>query len=352
MTLDQRARQAAQDARAAVRDSGGGASIGRSDRFQKVVVRRQRNQRIGVAIVAIAIAISSLVILTKAFGHRTQPAVPEHLDGLVVFVAGPRGEDPSHLYTMNPDGSDVHEIAAPVGYCYRWSPDGTKLATSADTMHGARPATMHPDGSGFTVLDATTDNINLACPAWSPDGRRLALEGWNDQDPSVVHGIYTVRASDGGDLQLLTGAGICPCDYSPDGTRIAFQAGANQLGVMNTDGTGLHLVTPRRFVSYRGLSWSPDGRWIVFNRPGWGGLYVVHPNGTKLRHIAPAGAGRGVRASSPDWSPDGTQVIFSMYTAATNEVDLYTARPDGSGLVRVTGTPFVDERGAAWGPPD
>jgi Tol biopolymer transport system component len=151
--------------------------------------------------------------------------------------------------------------------------------------------------------------------------------------------ILTADAN-GGDVARIVDLPITVSNptWSPDGTRIAFQAGINQLGVMNTDGTGFHLATPRRSVSHLGLSWSPNGRWIVFNRPGGSGLYMVHPDGTGLRHTVLPG-----RASSPGWSPEGTRLIFSMYTAVSGEVDLYTAKPDGSDWVRVTDTPVVDE---------
>jgi Tol biopolymer transport system component len=270
-------------------------------------------------------------------------------NGRIVFEADVPDSDEGNIFTVNPDGSDLHEL--PVGgFCFRWSPDGSKLATTADSPFGARPATMNPDGSGFTILDATTVIMNLACPSWSPDGTRIALEGFNDEDPSIVHGIYTVRASDGGDLLLVTDKGICPCDYSPDGSRIAFPAGAGQLGVIDIDGTDFRLITPPNFNGDSGLSWSPDGRWIVFNRPGSGNLYIVHPNGTGLQQIPLRGAGRGrARAFAPGWSPDGTRIVFSMYTAASGQVDLYTAKPDGSDLMRVTNTPDVDVL-ADWGP--
>jgi Tol biopolymer transport system component len=87
--------------------------------------------------------------------------------------------------------------------------------------------------------------------------------------------------------------GICPCDYSPDGTQIAFPAGVDQVAVIKTDGTGFRLITPPNFNGDSGLSWSPDGRWIVFQRPGSGNLYIVHPNGAGLSQVPLPGAGRG-----------------------------------------------------------
>jgi len=75
-------------------------------------------------------------------------------------------------------------------------------------------------------------------------------------------------------------------------------------------------------------------------------------NGSGLRPIPLPGAVRDCAlAFSPDWSPDGTRLVFSMSTTPSGRVDLYTARPDGSDLVQVADTPFVDERGAAWVPP-
>jgi Tol biopolymer transport system component len=297
----------------------------------------------------IALTAAMLGLFTVLFVAPVDAKAPGS-NGRIVFVSGPPGEDPSGAFTMNSDGTDLRALPGPAGFCYRWSPDGSKLATTVDSTYGARPATMNSDGTGVHVLDATTAIMNLACPAWSPDGTRLALEGFNDDDPSIVHGIYTVRSSDGGDLQFLTERGICPCDYSPDGTQLAFPAGEGQVGIIKTDGTGFRLITPRNFNGDGGLGWSPDGRWIVFNRPGSGNLYLVHPDGTGLQQVPLAGAGKDrAGAFNPGWSPDGTRIIFSMFTRASGQVDLYTANPDGTGLVRLTDTTDVDVM-ADWGP--
>ena len=57
---------------------------------------------------------------------------------------------------------------------------------------------------------------------WSPDGTRLACEGQGETDPSLT-GVYTLRASDGSDLQRVTSdltGDDCPSDYSPNGKRL------------------------------------------------------------------------------------------------------------------------------------
>jgi len=61
----------------------------------------------------------------------------------------------------------------------------------------------------------------LFCGVWSPDGARLACEGFGGDDGSL-NGVYTLRSSDGGDLQRVTRAAFddCPADYSPNGHRL------------------------------------------------------------------------------------------------------------------------------------
>jgi WD40-like Beta Propeller Repeat len=253
-----------------------------------------------------------------------------------------------NLFTVEPDGTDMLDLGVNTDVL-AWSPGGTKiLITDLTTGQGnLRPATINPDGSGFTRLDGTPDPLlDLGCGAWSPDGARIACEGFNDDHPEV-DGLYTLRASDGGDLVRVAGRGI-PYDYSPDGSQIVFgRDGA--LFVVNTDGSGLRRITPERFVTsdLPGGSWSPDGRWILVEHRGY--LFEVHPDGTALRQIPlDDGPGRSF-AFSPGWSPDGTRIVFSMAWKATGyQVDIFTARADGIDLVQVTNTPERDNA-SDWG---
>ena len=79
-------------------------------------------------------------------------------------------------------------------------------------------------------------------------------------------------------------------------------------------------------------AWSPDGRWIGFQRP-FGQIWVVHPDGTDLHRI-PVDLPRDTGAASPSWSPDGRWMVFSLQRG--EDAQLYRVRPDGTGLLRVS----------------
>jgi dipeptidyl aminopeptidase/acylaminoacyl peptidase len=61
--------------------------------------------------------------------------------------------------------------------------------------------------------------------------------------------------------------------------------------------------------------WSPDGRWIAFQRgnyrPGETGhdIYVVRANGRGTRRVA-TDASQGEFGANLDWSPDGTRIVY------------------------------------------
>jgi Tol biopolymer transport system component len=286
-------------------------------------------------------------------------------NGRIVYGVFDPATEAQHLFTMNPDGSDVRDLSviSDPG-ANAWSPDGSKILIT-DLQAGQsplRPATINPDGSGFVRLDATFDPLlHLGCGAWSPAGDRIACQGFTDEEPSEKNGMYTVRSSDGGGLVRLTHArppGDVPGDYSPDGSRIVFlhsdpspqacfECGA--LVVVNTDGSGVRQITPPDLAQAATGSWSPDGRWILFGARH-GKLYIVHPDGTGLRRIPlHDGPGRSF-AGSASWSPDGTRILFSMFWAPNGyQPDLFTARPDGSDLEQVTDTPEF-EHTSDWGP--
>jgi Tol biopolymer transport system component len=217
------------------------------------------------------------------------------------------------------------------------------------------------DGTWHSLAPVGMPQVGTFCSLWSPDGTTFACEGGNDSDTSV-NGIYTIRSSDGGGLTRITDAGgmaDVPIAWSPDGTQIVFGrldfgscSKRSAIYVVNVDGTGLHRITPWGFCDNHG-DWSPDGRWIVFEKPA-GSIFVVHPDGTGLAKVPLATSGRAF-AEDISWSPDGTRFVMLLFAQTGNGSSDYqegiaTARTDGSNVRFVTVSPtFGFDHEADWG---
>ena len=221
----------------------------------------------------------------------------------------------------------------------RWSMSGTEI-TALHLLSDGRIATAitAPDGTVLRVFSIPDATLNVACAGWSRDDTRLACEAWNEADPSR-NGIYTVRASDGADLQRLTtppaGQHDLPGDYSPSG-QFVFKRGPDAEGhgpLMLVDANGGEpqllyngpVGDPGRF--------SPDGRLIVTSSNGR--LLVIGLDGMVVHTISIT----DMVAFGPAWSPDGTRIVFSLTKPGVYAADLYTSLPDGTDLQRVTNTP-------------
>lgn len=137
--------------------------------------------------------------------------------------------------------------------------------------------------------------------------------------------------------------------FSPDGAWIAY-TNSNltrfpAIHLVRLDGSG-----DRRLVLRNGgssLSWTPDGRSIVFDEPEIhrffaerSDLRVVDVNTGRVRKLT-----RGLRARDPDVSPDGRTIVFVR--RLTERSELATIGLDGSGLQDLT----QSERNVQWSHP-
>ena len=306
--------------------------------------------------------LSSLLSLASCTSSSESPEAdplpgPE---GTIVFVRLVGQGDLQSIYTANPDGSGEQQLTAPGDYCciLRISPDRSSLLV----MPGGAPPTpitggvLSADGSRFELLKLTDPTLNLAPQAWSPDGERIAFEGWDDSDPNRT-GVYTAPASDPGDLVRVTNAPGAPhdipLDYSPDGTQLVFYRAVRaephfpidiggSLWVVDVDGSNAHrLRTPGTTPGWW-ARWSPDGTKILFateRLQPTGALWTVRPDGSSLTKVFEDAEGRF--ATGPTWSPDGSQILFTLN--ATNDSfvhepnSFYVIDADGSNLTMAIG---------------
>ena len=133
------------------------------------------------------------LLVGKGDAHAEYPGP----NGQIAFGRLDRAIDGHHVFTADPDGTDERRLLPGDAESPFWSPDGSRVLVTlsrADTP--LRPATLNPDGSGFTLLDNAAP-MDIACSAWSPDGARLLCQGHSEQHPDLK-GIYTARATDGG----------------------------------------------------------------------------------------------------------------------------------------------------------
>jgi hypothetical protein len=148
---------------------------------------------------------------------------------------------------------------------------------------------------------------------------------------------------------------------SPDGTQIAFQC-EEDICRMNADGSGRVILveeqwsTRYEFTPGGELDWSPSGDRIAFAAFEYdeitgcyaSNLYVVNPDGSGLTNLTNFCDYVG-RFYQPSWSPDGTQITFSLYhsLSGSRASDLFIINEDGTGLTQITDTQTYD---VIWAP--
>jgi Tol biopolymer transport system component len=155
------------------------------------------------------------------------------------------------------------------------SPDGKKLAFSGTEYDPATWKivsygiyTMDPDGTN--QIEGVKSQTPIRSFQWSPDSREIAYctdDGKTGIDSSEIHAVDVKTGADRNLTNTPTTGELDPA-WSPDGKKIAFYSGTFREGyrlrVMDPEGkNAVDLTEPGEYP--RGaVSWSPDGRTILF----------------------------------------------------------------------------------------
>ena len=173
---------------------------------------------------------------------------------------------------------------------------------------GAAPApvgaqTPSPGEPQGTIRVTISEGTNVAV-ALSPDESTLALD--------LLGRIWVMPASGGAATALTDPVGDArqPA-WSPDGSRIAFQAywdGNYHIWSVGADGTGLRQHTRGRF-DHREPHWSPDGDRLAFSsdRGGSYDVWVMGLDGGDPEQLTDWPGNE----YGPAFSPDGGEVAFA-----------------------------------------
>jgi Tol biopolymer transport system component len=182
-------------------------------------------------------------------------------------------------------------------------------------------------------------------PAWSRDGKHIAFSS----NRSGTSAIYVMRADGTGTHRLTRGgSGAYAPSWAPNGRRLVFYRGTGRgvahLYVINADGSNARPLTRDASARDYDPAWSPDGTRIAFarNRPGSGAIYTVRPDGTGLRRLTRFGEA----AYSPAWSPDGRRLAYSR--GARGEYHILVVNRDGTAPRELTRGPT--DFNPSWSP--
>jgi dipeptidyl aminopeptidase/acylaminoacyl peptidase len=303
------------------------------------------------------------LVALVAFAPTPALAKSPGVNGQIAYDLGGNG-----VVTANPDGGGA-VVLVPGTCCGDWSPHGNKLVVPYGTDDGRiGTATVNADGSGYTPFPIGDPTLNVGCGtgSWSPDGKLLACESWDDSNPAR-NGIYTISASDGSRLTRVTsnpsgGGHDIPGSWSPDGQRIVFtrhDANGDSVGlfIVKTNTGQVQEIAADPLLNLT-PDWSPQGNAIIFSRhvshDARGSIWVIHADGTGLREINVPGLACGGANADPNgvgchgvrWSPDGQKIIFAA-TKPESGRNIYTASSDGGDLTQVSFDGFDDD--PAWG---
>ena len=251
--------------------------------------------------------------------------------------------------------------------------------TNADQDRSAL-FTMNADGSGVKQIRAPLPGGHDDQADWSPDGKRLVFSRFPDRGPASVF----VMAADGSGARQLSPRCTRPpaphrvprgCEdaanasFTPDGEHVLYtratgrvrdfpkletdQIEHSAIAIIKTDGTNEHELL--RLRPFRGDTefpqMSPDGRLILFERgngpltrPRFGrAVFVMRADGSHVRRVTPWRLHAG---DNPDWAPDSSRIVFRSNDGVFNDErsQLFTVRPDGTGLTQVTHFPVGHRR--------
>lgn len=188
---------------------------------------------------------------------------------------------------MNNDGTAVAKLtdtAFPFqGYKPAWSPDGKKLAIGR-----WRLLTINVDGTNKTALWEGHD------PVWALDGEHIIL--YSEQTP---YGIISLNVETGEITPLIQIGEAYHLTLSSDGRKIAFVRSHIGQPHMSINEIGINGNNERFLKSGMEPSWSPDGRKIAFTRDGIR-IYDLDANEETFL----------VEGSTPAWSPKGDKIAY------------------------------------------
>ncbi len=228
-------------------------------------------------------------------GYLADPRDPWATPPREVLLLPAEGGEPRQLTELGVDASGL-----------AWSPDGTRIAFTADAHqrdeHSYERSDLWVVSVEGMVTRLTDDEYNYSGPEWSPDGREVA-----------------VRGNEGLDVII----------------REARDRGASSELLVFDAGTGERLRNLTEDWDYipGGATWAPDGGHVYFSASisGNGHLFRVPAGGGEVEQVTEGNRRLGGFSFSADFSRMALTI-----TDPTHPADIWVAQASGEDERRIS----------------
>jgi Tol biopolymer transport system component len=233
---------------------------------------------------------------------------------------------------------------------------GSRASTPTSFNSGER-ADASP--GEISVIDAPNPNPRVLAngrgPVFSFDAAKVAFCLADDR--GIFH-AQIINADGTGQAKLETlKPAVCPSDWSPDGRRISLtdlSGKAPMVAIADVDGANFKAIT-----TGSDPQWSPDGTQLVFYRAviekaNTTAIWIVNVDGTGARKIieedTPSGPSVTWNYSGPARFFDGNRIVFSSERA--HNWSIFRVNLDGTGLEKLVESDQYDLFYPSFSPDD